>query len=333
MKREPCTSIRMLTGLMLISIVPTTAYAQFNLDKLKSLAEQAKALQQRINQGPGSVAEQPAGHPSANEKSKVGFVSDEMSLFNAEAQKVAFLYDVSGIKTGMAIAEARAVLKSKTHLKEYREEGATLVFNTVDGDKTLAKFIKGITAQSDNFRKSGGDREALLITFSPEPGHERIVGVRRILRFAKENRPRPEEYKKALIEKYGPPVKSELDGDRLIWFFDHHGSPVPLTNTKNMFRGPGRNCHVPSVEFGADLTPRTRLREDDGALHRCGSLIIAVVFGNSYPRGLLETVTTSMLNDSLAAESSLSAGRNLEEGERAYAQSRLGGAKKLKPNL
>jgi hypothetical protein len=236
----------------------------------------------------------------------------------------------------MTIAEARAVVKSKTHLKEYREDSATLVFNTVDGQKTLAKLIKGINARSDNFRRSRGDREELIIGLSPEPGHERIVGVTRRLQFANENRPRPDDYKKAFIAKYGQPVRSELAGDRLIWFFDHYGNPVSLTNTKAMFQGPGRGCHVPPIESdGArvDVTPLTKLREDDGALHRCGSLMIAVIFGNSYPRGLLQTVTTSMSNVSLAAESSLSAGRKLMEAETAYAQSRLEGAKKLKPNL
>ncbi|MHB1215198.1 MAG: hypothetical protein ACYCY9_09445 [Thiobacillus sp.] len=336
MKMKMVTSMRMLIGIALISGFSTTSYAQFNLNKLKSFVEQAKALQERVNQDGGPVTELPAGHSSTNEKSNVGYANDEVSLFNAEAKKVATLYDVAGIKTGMAIAEARAVVKSKTHLKKYREDSATLVFNTVDGQKTLAKFIKGINAQSDNFRKSGGDREELLIGLSPEPGHERIVGVTRRLLFAKENRPRPDDYKKAFIEKYGQPVRSELAGDRLIWFFDHYGNSVPLTNTKTMFQGPGRGCHVPSSESdGArvDVTPLTKSREDDGALHRCGSLMIAVVFGNSYPRGLLETVTTSMSNVSLAAESSLSAGRKLMEAERTYAQSRLEGAKKLKPDL
>ncbi|MHB1076107.1 hypothetical protein [Thiobacillus sp.] len=340
---------------VLVGSISNASHAEFSLDKLKALADRAKAYQEKMKQGSQQPAasDNPAGQPATNSSPNLGLNGTPIALFNDEAQKLAAKYDVAGIKTGMSIAEARAAIKKKTHLKEFREYGATLVFDTVDGQKPFAKYTRGLAAQNYFRGRTGdrtGDRENISITFSPEPGQEKVVAVARSLNFAKENRPRPEMYKNALIEKYGQPVTYDFATNRLIWFYDHRGASVPLTDQKNMFQGPGRRCHMPSSAFGGavnilqpgndspfksslDSTPRTKLREDDGALYRCGSLMITVSFIESYPRGLLEGVTTTMANFSLDAESSLTAGKKLEEAERAYTGSRIQNATKLKPDL
>lgn len=52
MKRKAFTRIRMLIGMALISSFATTSYAQFNLDKLKAIADKAKAYQEKMKQEP-----------------------------------------------------------------------------------------------------------------------------------------------------------------------------------------------------------------------------------------------------------------------------------------
>jgi hypothetical protein len=352
---------------VLFSGISSAAYAEFNLDKLKAIAEKAKAYQEKVNQGAQqpSSSGQPAMPPSTDKVSDLSTNDPSIALFNADAQNLATKYDVAGIKTGMSIAEARAAINKKTHLKVHRESEASLVFRTIDdSDSLLGKFIKDIIAETDNFRRGTGNKESLSVRFSPAPGHERVVEVTRDLRFSKENRPKSDEYMNALIEKYGQPVISEKSGqtiyaesavNKLIWFFDHQGNPAVLAKTPGLFqeagRGFGSGCFVHAISHvgAGDVTPRTTLgdervgkagsiqrpdRATQGSLHRCGSLAIIVTFGNSTPRGLLDTVMTTMTNVSLAAESSLIAGRKLEEAEVAYRKSRLLEAKKLKkPDL
>lgn len=350
MKTKFLPALLAISGVVLTLGITSTASAEFNLNSLKVIVDRARAYQDSMKQRAQqpTSSDKPVDQPTTSRRSDLVNNNNDVILFNDAAQKVAAKYDIAGIKTGMPISEARAILKKKPHLKEYREYGATLVFNTVDGERPLANYIQGIVAQTD-FRSRVGDRENLTIALSPEPGHEKVLLVTRSINFAKENRPTPESYKSALIEKYGQPATYDPGSDRLIWFYDYRGNPVPVTNLNTMFQGPGKRCHLPSSQLsnstilrtgdddhfrsGIDNEIRTSLRDDDGALYRCGSLMVTAIFNNSYPRGLLEGVTTTIANYSLEAESSLNAGRKLESAEKAYAVSRLQDAAKRKPNL
>jgi hypothetical protein len=118
--------------------------------------------------------------------------------------------DVSGVRIGMSLDEARAVLKSK-RLPQYKERTETLSY--VDGGKGTpqsvpnGRFVNTIAAWSAPTAVAGDSREsageAFEIMFTPEPGKERAMAIIHSVGYALPHAIHERALEDGLVKKYG----------------------------------------------------------------------------------------------------------------------------------
>jgi hypothetical protein len=118
--------------------------------------------------------------------------------------------DVSGVRIGMSLDEARAVLKSK-RLPQYKEWTETL--STVDGAKGApqslpnGRFVNTIATWSVPAAVAGDSREAageaFQVMFTPEPGKERVMAIVHSVGYARPGAIHERALEEGLVKKYG----------------------------------------------------------------------------------------------------------------------------------
>jgi hypothetical protein len=118
--------------------------------------------------------------------------------------------DVSGVRIGMSLDEARAVLKSKK-LPQYKEWTETLSY--VDGAKGApqslpnGRFVNTIAAWSAPAAVAGDNREgageAFQVMFTPQPGNERVMAIMHSVGYALPRAIHERALEDGLVKKYG----------------------------------------------------------------------------------------------------------------------------------
>lgn len=195
MKRKAFIRIRILIGMALISSFSTTSYAEFNLDKLKSLAEQAKAYQEKLKQSSPSNVPAPTG-PSAQASSDTALTSETPG---GNATQVG--PNILGIRLGMTPNEARKILDTRPGIK-VREVRGVLMYQPASGSRKPIPN-SGYVKELNTF-PAPVTTEAILVTFTPTAGRERVISVERRQTFPAGQQPTIDATVEALVEKYGP---------------------------------------------------------------------------------------------------------------------------------
>lgn len=289
MKKKAFTRIRMLIGMALISSFATTSYAQFNLDKLKSLAEQAKAYQEKLKQGSteqSSPATLPQGMDSAAQAATGG------------QQQV----DIVGVKIGMTPSEALKVLRAHNpKLAIIREQ--KVFFEDFEKQNHPWQII--LQDQADNSKST---KEMVMLYVSLPPS-ERVVQVIRELEYPRRTGgPSVETVESMLKGKYGIPksAKSHQVNSRLVWHYDlpqRQGYPEP------------EQCYPDASVFrNFVMFINSPLPVD-----RCGLTMFGLIMKASGNPGVVQSIRTQLTDHAFiyrSATESVAAYKHLDQARR-----------------
>lgn len=150
--------------------------------------------------------------------------------------------DVAGVKLGMSPEEVRAVLAARklTGSKEFKHtiaypDPVTHQYQSIQGTEYLYAIVGwiGSFAPTDNW-------QTIDVVFSPQPGHERVVEVSRVVNYSSGDAVALQTLRTQLVGKYGRPwYDNPLGNIRWVYPPGAGGSVVPNT------------CHVLSWDFSA----------------------------------------------------------------------------------
>jgi len=113
--------------------------------------------------------------------------------------------DVLGIKPGMTVDEAKAVLATQSQFKNLQTKRVNLAYTNSQGLQSPVPNAQTIGAIFNNDPSPTGSLERFAVEFGNVPGRERVVGVARSSLYSGNNRPLEEALRKSLVEKYGKP--------------------------------------------------------------------------------------------------------------------------------
>lgn len=218
MKRD-FASLRMLIGMALIGAFSIPSHADFSLDKLKSLAEQAKAYQERLKQGsPSNTSAQT--DPSAQASSNP-MLTSETPGNNTQTGP-----NILGIQLGMTPSEVRRILAGRPGVR-VNEARSALMYQPIAGHQKRipnSDYVELISA-------SGG-LENITVVFTPVAGRERAISIERKQDFPAGQKPSIEATVGALIDKYGPYSYKLSPGGPFINYFWRFNSQAKLRDIK-----------------------------------------------------------------------------------------------------
>lgn len=234
--KKTFTHIRMLIGVVLISSFAATSYAEFNLDKLKGLAEQAKAYQEKLKQGAPSNVPVQTG-PSAQSSSDTVQTSETQG----ENTTTQIGPNILGIRLGMSPTEVQKTIQKLPRLKSFPEKSTLDYLPASGGWKPIpnSEYVYRLQAKVPPF-----GLESLLVVFTPFAQQERAVSIERQQIFPPDQKPTVETLVSALTEKYGPIAYKRNDiNAHYFWRYDANGKPMRGNiDTRNITQNNGCDC-------------------------------------------------------------------------------------------
>jgi hypothetical protein len=189
--------------------------------------------------------------------------------------------DVSGVRIGMSLDEARAVLKSK-RLPQYKEWTETLSY--VDGGKGTpqsvpnGRFVNAIAAWSAPAAVAGDSREsageAFEIMFTPEPGKERAMAIIHSVGYALPHAIHERALEDGLVKKYGGFSAAGDLPQSPTWRIQSGGEVAigDACNRRGLFGGLGELDLAGAAR--ENLALKKPLEEFQYQVERCGSAIV-----------------------------------------------------------
>lgn len=131
--------------------------------------------------------------------------------------------DVLGIKTGMTVDEAKAVMATLPQYRNLQVKSVNLAYTNSQGVPAPVPNGRTVGAIGNNDPNSS---EKLAVEFGNVPGKERVIGVARYSMYGGDSRPLEEKLRASLNEKYGKPsFVDELSKQVVIWAYDANGKP------------------------------------------------------------------------------------------------------------
>jgi hypothetical protein len=189
--------------------------------------------------------------------------------------------DVSGLRIGMSLDEARAALKSK-RLPQYKERTETLSY--VDGGKGTpqavpnGRFVNTIAAWSAPAAAAGDSREAageaFEVMFTPEPGKERVMAIMHSVGYTLPRAIHERALEEGLVKKYGG-FSAAGDLPQSPTWRVQSGGEVAIGDTCNrrgLFGGLGELDLAGAAH--ENLSLKKPLDEFQYQVERCGAAIV-----------------------------------------------------------
>lgn len=257
MKMKMFTSMRMLIGMALISGFSTTSYAEFNLDKLKAIADKAKTYQEKLKR------EQQVSSPMQNEgtvdrieNSPSSGKLSEISLANP---------DVIGLTLGITgLKEARQVFI------KYEPKLNVLEDTVLGGSQPYIGVLRGY---AENCGYMCYRHELFAKLAAPEAGG-RVITVSRRLQFTSDATSLPNMLD-ALRKKYGGDnYVKKIPPSQLLsfWAWSSDGRPIALSAD--------HPCAETNVAPRLWANAANRARAEEYAKPALKAGCAAIVFGN-----------------------------------------------------
>jgi hypothetical protein len=253
--------------------------------------------------------------------------------------------DVSGVKIGMSLDEARAALKSRK-LPQYKEWTETLSY--MDGGKDAAqplpngRFVNVIAAWSapsaagSSGLESAG--EAFEVMFTPEPGKERVMAIVHSVGYPVSRAIHERALEDGLVKKYGGFSAAGDLPQSPTWRIQSTGNVAvgDACNRRGSFGGLGELDLAGAAR--ENLALRKSLEEFRYQLDRCGSAIVtedhAIANGGALPEDRLVTrYTVTAYSPVLAYEGARAATQLIEAAGHAVAKPAAKGKSEPAPDL
>jgi hypothetical protein len=253
--------------------------------------------------------------------------------------------DVSGVKIGMSLEEARAVLNSKK-LPQYKEWTETLSY--IDGGKGTAqpiangRFVNIIATWSTPPAAGGSGLEtageAFELMFTPEPGKERVMAIVHSVGYPVSRAIHESALEDGLVKKYGG---FSAPGDlpqSPTWRIQSTGNVAvgDACNRRGSFGGLGELDLAGAAR--ENLALRKSLEEFRYQIDRCGSAIVtedhAIANGGALPGDRLVTrYTVSAYSPVLAYEGARAAAQLIAAAGHGAAKPAAKGQSEPAPDL
>ena len=225
-----------------LGLAPALAPAQSVLDKLKSKVDQlnkagqkqTQPQQQGQPQQPPPSQSRTAGSPAPNAaQPEASAAPGDVAALAASAGFV----DVAGLKPGMTVKDTMLALRALN-------PNLTITPQTFRlpgfGDQDLLDTVLAFSA---------GGQESITLAFTVAPGPEVLWGMRRLMKFAENERPVSGNVLAELQKKYGP--EAAVIGPRLhVWTFDARGTRQSVNPTYFMVG----NCNAVVTGIQADIS-------------------------------------------------------------------------------
>lgn len=290
------THIQILLAL-LVGGISNASHAEFNLEKLKAIAEKAKSYQEMTSR-PAQKANEDDGSKNNEESSKDIESGAGTQKFPSSADKVSVPggLDVLGLKLGMTADSILSTLKQRGIRSNVSIQRSELQYRKLGGASAPipnSGYVSSIRAGNTKWGN-------ITIYFVPDGQQERAYTIHRMQGLPPDQRPTIDAYIKTLKDKFGPPSldSSELDSSRnrpsgiggrtgwMWWFFDSNGRRIAAKN-------PGkRDCHVGGQVGGMSIEGQ----QNPGLIvSQCGSTAIdaRTTSGNTEIVGALEITLAS----------------------------------------
>jgi hypothetical protein len=250
--------------------------------------------------------------------------------------------DVAGIRLGMSLEEARAVLKAKG-LRQYDESAQTLSFvdSGSGGMHSLAdgRFVNVIAtwtppAAADSFEASG---ESFEVMFTPVPGKERVMAIVHSVGYTPANAIRESTLEDGLVKKYGGFSAAHDLPASPTWRFQNGGVQVgDACNRRGLFGGLGglQAANPPR----ANLALKASTEELQFQVAHCGSGMVTedhfVANGGALREDRLVTrFTVTAYSPAAALDGATTAARLVQTARNAHGKTEAARAKEPAPNL
>jgi hypothetical protein len=253
--------------------------------------------------------------------------------------------DVSGVKIGMSLDEARAVLKSKK-LLQYKEWTERLSY--IDGGKgapqpvpdgrfvnVIATWSAPSAAGSSGLESAG---EAVEVMFTPEPGKERVMAIVHSVGYPVSRAIHESALEDGLVKKYGGFSAAGDLPQSPTWRIQSAGNVAvgDACNRRGSFGGLGELDLAGAAR--ENLALRKSLEEFRYQIDRCGSAIVtedhAVANGGALPEDRLVTrYTVTAYSPVLAYEGARAAARVIAAAGHEAAKPAAKGKSEPAPDL
>jgi hypothetical protein len=250
--------------------------------------------------------------------------------------------DVLGFRIGMTPDEARGVLRAKVFPtgdfeKTYKEDFRSLAF-TISGrpqqEIPNSKYLSW-------FRLNGfdTDRANKLIqgAFSPEPGRESLVSIKRVEILPPQKHAPFETFRTAMVEKYGPPTRWDPKWPGIFaWHFDAAGELKKPDSVDKPAACLGAQAVV-EEEPGWVLGGLLRTPTFEQLPERCGAIVIHVTLGfeRAYasPDTMVKQYNTYLIGWGAAVRAVHAATETIEKAKSDAGAAAVREGQKQKPNL
>ena len=251
--------------------------------------------------------------------------------------------DVVGIKLGMPINDALAVLRA--HNTDFQMQPPLSMRMELLPDVEFV--LAAIADQTDP--SSNGASEHIEVAFTPWPSDTTVWGIKRLVSYARDSRPAVTNVIAALREKYGP--ESGTTNTRLAqmnfgieminayWVFDARGKPLPHAEAATFSASCGTSstsAHAFSNNDSSFMTLQS-LGAMRSRLNRC---VNTVVFAEWYasdprtePKGLVNSFTVQMGNGFLRRSAYMATYDAVERTAAGEERRQLRDADALRPTL
>jgi hypothetical protein len=254
--RRTCQVVAVLLVFLAGLQVRTTAQNPITAarDALRKAQEEARKKQEAGRQQPAQPA--PAAQPAAPGQS-AGLPSAAAGAPQASAEtttKIAATLgylDVAGIKFGMPLSNAMALLKTINPRFQYMPQ--VEIIWPLDRSNTAAQPpadapMSTISVAAESIA-GGGNVEVFRLAFASHPNAPIVVGIQRKLGWAPGTGPNFESLVDDLRKKYGPEslITSQTTNNvqrniTLRWYYEPNGAKLQ----GNLAQQPGGNCNVVS---------------------------------------------------------------------------------------
>lgn len=288
-----------LLGVALAGGIPGAAYAEFNLDKLKAMAEKAKVYQERMKQNSQPLPENTSGTVSDS-----GVLPEQSGISDAGTggakESARKKIDIVGVKLGMSLDEAIKALRQhnpKLSIIELKK----LTFEDLRNPNHPAHIV--LQDGPNDFH----ERTQIFVSLPPRA---QVIEFQRELVYAKGKAPTRANVLTALKEKYGDPSKNqqEYQFSNLTWHIDRNptGQYIDGCHPK-----PGlfRNIHTIKASKA-----------------NCGMMLNARVDAESGNPGITSRILTTLTDHDLIFELASESQRALAGMTKKRQMEEIGGA-------
>ncbi len=329
--------IHSLFTLMTFSLI-TSTYADFDLSKIKDIAEKIKTIQGK----PGQET-QTGSHDVKVIPTNTPFTESQNLPSNNNNNDFRSTIAIAGIKLGMTRDEAIQALKNHNPGLKWRGHKVKLGYGTFKFQSLVSSEFDGIIVASSGpvETTSGKAAEVVQVDFSAPWAGSKVIGVYLIQQYANQNELALSEVVGALKSKFGEPsrIKTEALMNGLFWDYKIGGSAKQNSPQECPFTG----LQLGVQRFSLDdkfwsQNGRRSVTTGTQRIKGCGPTAVATIYtggaSQQANKNLVWAIVIGMKdNEAIWNEVDMATNKSIELNKKAATQAEEAAESRGKPNF